>query len=105
MNVGSIYPATEIFRPATPVAQPKTYLETLYSRRVFRRSCLVFAMKVLGQDQRQTPVAAEKQRRVTHLHAVPIAGDGLGSMRLFSKRQLAASRSRSRAPRRGWVVR
>jgi hypothetical protein len=49
-----------------------------------------FAMKILGQDQRQTPVAAEKQRRVAHLHAIPVAGDGLDSMRLISERQLTA---------------
>jgi hypothetical protein len=47
-------------------------------------------MKSLGQDQRQTPVAAEKQRCVTHLHAVPVAGDGFDSMRLISERQLTA---------------
>jgi hypothetical protein len=44
-----------------------------------------FAMKSLRQDQRQTPVAAEKQRRVTHLHALPVAGDGFDSMRLISE--------------------
>jgi hypothetical protein len=49
-----------------------------------------FAMKSLRQDQRQTPVAAEKQRRVTHLHALPVAGDGFDKMRLISERQLTA---------------
>jgi hypothetical protein len=42
-------------------------------------------MKSLGQDQRQTPVAAEKQRRVTQLRAIPIAGGWLDGMRLMSE--------------------
>jgi len=43
-----------------------------------------FAMTIRGQDQRQTPVAAQKQRRATRLRAIPIAGDWLDRMRLIS---------------------
>jgi hypothetical protein len=46
--------------------------------------------QIRGQDPRQTPVAAEKQRRATHLRAFPFAGDWLDRMRLFSERRFTA---------------
>jgi hypothetical protein len=49
-----------------------------------------FCDEILGQDQRQTPVAAEKQRRVTHLRAIPISGGWFDRMRLISEQRFTA---------------